>query len=117
MATRLGVSEGTARVAVHRLRKRFREVYREEIAHTLPAGADADAEMRHLANALDIKEAKLHLQRRPYHWVEFYNVSLKPGRRTPLEVKDIGDATQSAASPHKNRGFSPSGEVGDAVGF
>ena len=52
IASRLGVSEGAARVAVHRLRKRFRDVYREEIARTLPAGADADAEMRHLANAL-----------------------------------------------------------------
>ena len=52
VASRLGASEGAARVAVHRLRKRFREIYREEIAHTLPAGTDADAEMRHLANAL-----------------------------------------------------------------
>lgn len=52
VTSRLGLSEGAARVAVHRLRKRFREVYREEIAHTLPAGADADEEMRHLAKAL-----------------------------------------------------------------
>ena len=52
VAVRLGVSEGAARVAVHRLRKRFREVYREEISQTLPASADADAEMRHLASAL-----------------------------------------------------------------
>lgn len=48
----LGISDGAARVAVHRLRKRFREIYREEIAHTLPAGADVEAEMRHLAEAL-----------------------------------------------------------------
>jgi hypothetical protein len=52
VAARLGLSEGASRVAVHRLRKRFRAIYREEIAHTLPAGADVDAEMRHLANAL-----------------------------------------------------------------
>jgi DNA-directed RNA polymerase specialized sigma24 family protein len=51
-AARLGVSEGAARVAVHRLRKRFRELYREEISQTLPNHADVDAEMRHLANAL-----------------------------------------------------------------
>jgi DNA-directed RNA polymerase specialized sigma24 family protein len=51
-AARLNISEGAARVAVHRLRKRFRELYRQEIAQTLPAGADPDAEMRHLANAL-----------------------------------------------------------------
>ena len=52
VTARLGLSEGAARVAVHRLRKRFREIYREEIAHTLPVGADVDAEMRHLAEAL-----------------------------------------------------------------
>jgi RNA polymerase sigma-70 factor (ECF subfamily) len=52
VAARLGVSEGAARVAVHRLRKRFREVYREEISQTLPVGADVEAEMRHLAHAL-----------------------------------------------------------------
>ena len=51
-AARLGVSEGAARVAVHRLRKRFRELYRKEISQTLPDKADLDAEMRHLANAL-----------------------------------------------------------------
>jgi len=51
-AMRLGVSEGAARVAVHRLRKRFREVYREVISQTLPVGADVDAEMHHLAGAL-----------------------------------------------------------------
>jgi RNA polymerase sigma-70 factor (ECF subfamily) len=48
----LGLNEGAARVAVHRLRKRFREVYREEIARTLADGADLDGELRHLAAAL-----------------------------------------------------------------
>lgn len=52
VAEQLGVNEGAARVAVHRLRKRFREVYREEIAQTLADGTDADGEMRHLAAAL-----------------------------------------------------------------
>jgi RNA polymerase sigma-70 factor (ECF subfamily) len=52
LSKRLGVNEGAARVAVHRLRKRFRAIYREEIAQTLAAGADLDAEMRHLAAAL-----------------------------------------------------------------
>ena len=51
-AKRLGVNEGAARVAVHRLRKRFREIYREEISQTLADGADLDAELRHLAAAL-----------------------------------------------------------------
>jgi RNA polymerase sigma-70 factor (ECF subfamily) len=51
-AGRLRISEGNARVAVHRLRRRFRELYRDEIQQTLPAGADLDDELRHLANAL-----------------------------------------------------------------
>jgi len=52
IAGRLEMNEGAARVAVHRLRKRFREVYREEISQTLDEGADVDAELRHLAAAL-----------------------------------------------------------------
>jgi RNA polymerase sigma factor (sigma-70 family) len=48
----LRVNEGAARVAVHRLRKRFREIYREEISQTLAEGADVEAELRHLADAL-----------------------------------------------------------------
>lgn len=52
VAVRLGVNEGAARVAAHRLRKRFREVYREEISQTLADGADVDGELRHLAAAL-----------------------------------------------------------------
>lgn len=52
MAGRLGLNAGAARVAVHRLRKRFREIFREEIARTLTEGVDVDGEMRHLAAAL-----------------------------------------------------------------
>ena len=52
LAKRLDGNEGAARVAVHRLRKRFREIYREEILQTLADGADADAELQHLAAAL-----------------------------------------------------------------
>jgi RNA polymerase sigma-70 factor (ECF subfamily) len=48
----LGVSEGAARVAVHRLRRRFREVFREEVAHTVAAAEDVDEELRHLLEAL-----------------------------------------------------------------
>jgi RNA polymerase sigma-70 factor (ECF subfamily) len=55
MASGLGLNEGAARVAVHRLRKRFREVYREEIAQTLADGADLEGELRHLAAALSWK--------------------------------------------------------------
>ena len=51
-AARLGISEGAARVAVHRLRRRFRELYREELSQTLPDGADVEGELQHLAAAL-----------------------------------------------------------------
>jgi hypothetical protein len=52
VAERLGLNEGVARVAVHRFRKRFREVYREEIAQTLSEGEDLEEELRHLAQSL-----------------------------------------------------------------
>lgn len=52
LSKQLGVNDGAARVAVHRLRKRFREIYREEISQTLDTGADIEAELRHLAAAL-----------------------------------------------------------------
>jgi len=52
VAARLELSEGAARVAVHRLRKRFRALYREEIVQTLPDGENLDEELRYLARAL-----------------------------------------------------------------
>ena len=52
LARKLDSNEGAARVAVHRMRKRFRSFYREEIARTLEDGADVEEEMRHLAAAL-----------------------------------------------------------------
>lgn len=52
MAAQLGTSEGAVRVAVHRLRKRFREVFREEISRTLSEDANLEEEIRHLVAAL-----------------------------------------------------------------
>jgi len=52
IASRLGMNQGAARVAVHRLRKRFRDVYRDELSQTLADGEDLDGELRHLAAAL-----------------------------------------------------------------
>jgi RNA polymerase sigma-70 factor (ECF subfamily) len=52
IAGQLSLNESAARVAVHRLRKRFREIYREEISRTLAEGEDVDAELGHLAAAL-----------------------------------------------------------------
>jgi RNA polymerase sigma-70 factor (ECF subfamily) len=53
-ARRLNLTEGAVKVAVHRLRKRFRECIRAEIAQTLrdPAPALVDEELRHLVEAL-----------------------------------------------------------------
>lgn len=56
VAAQLGVNAGAARAAVHRLRKRFRQLYRVEIARTLADGADLDGELRHLAAALAFEE-------------------------------------------------------------
>jgi RNA polymerase sigma-70 factor (ECF subfamily) len=39
-------------MAVHRLRKRFREVFREEIAQTVADPGEVEAEIRHLLAAL-----------------------------------------------------------------
>jgi RNA polymerase sigma-70 factor (ECF subfamily) len=52
IAARLRLTEGAARVAVHRLRKRFRDVYRDELSQTLAEGEDLEGELRHLAAAL-----------------------------------------------------------------
>jgi RNA polymerase sigma-70 factor (ECF subfamily) len=40
------------KVAIHRLRRRFRELVRAEVAATLHEPADLDDEMRHLVEAL-----------------------------------------------------------------
>ena len=52
VAAMLGMNEGAARVAVHRLRRRFREVFREEIAHTVAEAAEIDDEVRYLMAVL-----------------------------------------------------------------
>ena len=45
-------SEGAVRVAVHRLRKRFREIFREEIAHTVSSAEEIEEEVRYLMGVL-----------------------------------------------------------------
>ena len=51
-AERLGMTEGAVKVAVHRLRQRYRELLRAEIAETIADPADVEVEMRHLVAAL-----------------------------------------------------------------
>jgi hypothetical protein len=48
LANRLGMSEGAVKVAVHRLRQRYRELLRAEIAHTVASPEEVDDEIRHL---------------------------------------------------------------------
>jgi RNA polymerase sigma-70 factor (ECF subfamily) len=51
-AVRLGVTETTVRVIVHRLRQRYREAVRTELRQTLAPGASVEAELQHLIAAL-----------------------------------------------------------------
>src|SRR5204863_5527611 len=48
----LNLAEGTVKVAVHRLRQRFRELLRAEVAHTVARPEDIDGELRHLIAVL-----------------------------------------------------------------
>ncbi|EDY19297.1 RNA polymerase, sigma-24 subunit, ECF subfamily [Chthoniobacter flavus Ellin428] len=52
IARELGASEGAARVAVHRLRKRFREVFRATVADTVSSAEDVEAEMHYVVEVL-----------------------------------------------------------------
>jgi RNA polymerase sigma-70 factor (ECF subfamily) len=52
LAAKLDTSEGAIKVAVHRLRKRYRELIRAEIAGTLASPRDIEEEMRHLFSAV-----------------------------------------------------------------
>ena len=51
-AALLGLSETAVKVAIHRLRQRFRSQVRAELAATLDSSAMVDEEMRHLMAAL-----------------------------------------------------------------
>jgi len=52
LADRLGMTTGAINVAVHRLRQRYRELLREEIARTVSNPEDIDGEIRDLFAAL-----------------------------------------------------------------
>ena len=47
-ARRLDVTEASLKWAVHKLRKRYAELFREEIAHTVSSADEMDDEIRHL---------------------------------------------------------------------
>jgi len=52
VAARLRISEQGVKSAVHRMRRRFRELFREEIAHTAATRADIDEELRYLVELM-----------------------------------------------------------------
>jgi RNA polymerase sigma-70 factor (ECF subfamily) len=52
IAARLAMSEGAVKVAVHRLRQRYRTLLREEIAQTVTGPEEVDEELRHLQSVL-----------------------------------------------------------------
>jgi RNA polymerase sigma factor (sigma-70 family) len=51
-AQQLGISEGATKVAVHRLRHRYRQFLHREIAQTLDDPGDIESEIRYLMKAL-----------------------------------------------------------------
>jgi hypothetical protein len=48
IAARLKMTEGALKVAAHRLRQRYPELLREEVAHTVARHGEVDDELRHL---------------------------------------------------------------------
>jgi RNA polymerase sigma-70 factor (ECF subfamily) len=48
LGAKLGMSEGAVKVAVHRLRQRFRDLVREEVAGTVQTPEEVDGEIKHL---------------------------------------------------------------------
>jgi RNA polymerase sigma factor (sigma-70 family) len=52
VARQLGMNEGAVKVAIHRLRKRFREVIKSEIAQTVTDQSKLEEEMQYLLQAL-----------------------------------------------------------------
>ena len=52
LAAELETTEGALKVAIHRLRRRFRDLLREEISHTVADAQDVGDELRYLLTAL-----------------------------------------------------------------
>lgn len=53
IAAQCGMSEGAVRVATHRLRERYRDLIRQEIAETVATPGEVDEELRYLFAALN----------------------------------------------------------------
>jgi biotin operon repressor len=55
-ASALQISVGAVKTLIHRLRKRYTALVREEIGRTVPNPADTDAEIHELCEALMVAE-------------------------------------------------------------
>ena len=55
LAREMNTSEGALKVAIHRLRKRYRDLFRQEIADTVADPAEVELELRYLAAVLTNK--------------------------------------------------------------
>lgn len=53
VAAKLGLRRNTLAVAIHRLRKRLRELIREQVAETAASGEDLELELRELGKSLE----------------------------------------------------------------
>lgn len=52
LAEKLEMNEGAVKVAIHRLRKRFREIVKSEIAQTVPKNDDVQEELQYLMHVV-----------------------------------------------------------------
>jgi RNA polymerase sigma-70 factor (ECF subfamily) len=52
IGARLGMSEGAVKLAAFRLRQRYRDLIREEVAQTVADPGEVDDEIRHLLRVL-----------------------------------------------------------------
>jgi RNA polymerase sigma-70 factor (ECF subfamily) len=52
IAGKLGMTDGAIKVAIHRIRSRFRELLRADVAKTVSAPHEIDDELRHLMQVL-----------------------------------------------------------------
>ena len=52
VAERLRLSESNVKVIIHRARRRYRELLRDEVARTVERKADVDEELRELFGAI-----------------------------------------------------------------
>jgi RNA polymerase sigma-70 factor (ECF subfamily) len=55
LSAKLGITESALKTGIHRLRKRYRDLLRQEVAATVADPAAVDAELRFLASAMSAK--------------------------------------------------------------